>query len=708
MTASKSRSDVLTDLDRRARLRVRVGGLAAALVTAVLVLLAGSAIRQPLFDLFQKITPSAAMSPRVQVVLIDAPSLAAVGGWPWSRYTLARLTEAIAGRGAAAIGFDVLFPEADRLTPELFASLYPELAPDTAAEIRALPSMDAVFARVIGRSPVVLARAGVAGGSFDAVNDAPSLPPEARFVGPVPPRIPNFPEVVANIALLDGAALGHGLVNGPPDGDGVTRRAPLLARADKLLTPGFALELVRVAEGAERIDLEGGAGRQRMVRLGRHRLPVDAEGRMELRFADLPGTAMTSAADLLRSGVPAHAFEGKIVLIGLTAAGTSDVVTTPLKTETYGVLVQAQAVDAILRDAALRRPEWASAVEAGLGLCMIIGVWLLVPRLRLRAITSLGVASVVLVLAATWLAFNRGLLLDPAPVLAPGAAATAVMIALMLVEGGQVQARLRAALETERLDAAKIAGELSAASKIQSGMLLPRASLRKLSPELEIDAVLQPARSVGGDLYDAFMIDGTHLCFLVGDVTGKGVPASLFMALSKALSRSILMRPGIDLAEAIGGINSELSRDNGQMMAVSLLVGVLDLTDGRLDLCCAGQENPLIVAADGSVRELHLDGGPAICAAEGFPHPIETHRLIPGETFVAYTDGVTEAQDSAGELFQRHGAMAELSRTTGRPLPEVVDSLVAAVRAFEAGGEPSDDLTVLAVRLRGKGQPESP
>lgn len=701
MTASKSRSDVLTDLDRRARLRVRVGGLAAALVTAVLVLLAGSAIRQPLFDLFQKITPSAAMSPRVQVVLIDAPSLAAVGGWPWSRYTLARLTEAIAGRGAAAIGFDFLFPEADRLTPELFAGLYPELAPATAAQIRALPSMDAVFARVIGRSPVVLARAGVAGGSFDTVNEATPLPPEAQFFGPVPPRIPNFPEVVANIPLLDGAALGHGLVNGPPDEDGVTRRAPLLARADKLLTPGFALELVRVAEGAGRIDLEGGGGRQRVVRLGRHRLPVDAEGRMELRFVDMPGTAMTSAADLLRSGVPANAFDGKIVLIGLTAAGTSDLVTTPLTTETYGVLVQAQAVDAILRGAALRRPAWARAAEAGLGLCVVVAAWLLVPALRLRAIMSLGMATAVGVLATTWVAFSCGLLLDPAPVLGPGTAATAMMIVLMLVEGGRVQVRLRAAIEIQRLDAARIAGELSAASAIQSGMLLPRASLRTVSPRVEIDAVLQPARSVGGDLYDAFMIDGNHLCFLVGDVTGKGVPASLFMALSKALSRSILVRPGIGLAEAVDGINSELSRDNGQMMAVSLLVGVLDLTDGRLDLCCAGHENPLIVAVDGSVRELRLDGGPALCAAEGFPYPVETHRLAPGETLIACTDGVTEAQDPAGQLFARERAMAELSRTMGRLLPEVVDSLVAAVRAFEAGGEPSDDLTVLAVRLRG-------
>jgi len=700
MTASKSRSEYLGELDRRARLRVRVGGLAVALIAAILMVLAGGSIRQPMFDVFQKITPAPATSPKVAVVLIDAPSLAAVGGWPWSRYTLARLTEAIAGRGAVAIGFDFLFPEPDRLTPDLFADLYPELPPATAAQIRALPSMDAVFARVVGRSPVVLARAGVTGGSFDAVNQAPPLPPEAQFVGPAPRDLPSFPEVVANIPLLDGAALGHGLVNGPPDGDGVMRRVPLLARAAKALTPGFALELVRVAEGAERIDLAGGGGRQRTVRLNKHTVPVDSLGRMELRFGDMPGSAMTSAADLLRSGVPAHAFDGKIVLIGLTAAGTSDVVTTPMETETYGVLVQAQAVDAILRGAALRRPDWAAPAEAMLGLLMVLAAWRLVPGLRLRAIISLGVGTAVVVLAAIWVAFSRGLLFDPAPILAPGTAATAAMIALMFVESGQMQARLRAAIEAQRLDAAKIAGELSAASEIQSGMLLPRASLQRVAPGVEMDAILQPARSVGGDLYDAFMVDERRLCFLVGDVTGKGPAAALFMALAKALTRSILMRRDVSFADGMDLINTELSRDNGQMMAVSMLVGALTIEDGHLELCCAGHENPLVVSADGTVRELRLDGGPALCAAEGFPYPIEVFRLNAGETLVAYTDGVTEAQDPAGRLFDREQAMAVLAGSAGRPPTEVVDGLVAAIRDFEAGGEPSDDLTVLALRLR--------
>jgi adenylate cyclase len=634
------------------------------------------------------------------VVLIDAPSLAAVGGWPWSRYAMARLTEAIAGRGAKAIGFDFLFPEPDRTTPGLFADLYPELPAATAAEIRALPSMDAVFARVIGRSPVVLARAGVEKGSFDAVGAAAPLPPEALFAGAVPAGLPAYPEAVANLPILDGAALGHGLVNGPKDADGVTRRVPLVARAAGALTPSLALELVRVAEGEDGVKLISKGGRLEAVQLGRHRLPTDAQGRLALRFRGLPGSATTSAADLLRSGVPAKAFAGKIVLVGLSAAGTSDVVTTPLQTETYGVLVQAEAVNAIAGGGGLSRPDWAPLLEWALGVLAALAAWRLTPSLGLRAMAVGAVGLGALAVGGSYVALLQGLLLDPAPALGPGVATAVGMVAVLFVEGRRSQARLRAALDDERLSAAKIAGELSAASEIQSGMLLPREALRGVCEAAEIDAVLQPARSVGGDLYDAFMIDPGRLCFLVGDVTGKGVPASLFMALSKALSRSFLMRPQIGLAAALDGINAELSRDNGQMMAVSLLVGVLDLADGTLDLVSAGHENPLLIDAAGAVRELRLEGGPALCVVEDFPYPVERHALAPGETLVCFTDGVTEAQDPSGRLFDRAGAMAVVGGPA-RPLPQMVDGLVAAVRAFEAGEEASDDLTVLAVRRRG-------
>jgi serine phosphatase RsbU (regulator of sigma subunit) len=233
-------------------------------------------------------------------------------------------------------------------------------------------------------------------------------------------------------------------------------------------------------------------------------------------------------------------------------------------------------------------------------------------------------------------------------------------------------------------------------------MLLPRSELAGLSTAVDIDAILQPARNVGGDLYDAFSLDEARLCFLVGDVTGKGVPAALFMALAKSLARSLLTRPDLDLSAAVARINVELSQDNRQDMALTLLVGILRTADGHIDLVCAGHENPLFAGADGAVRELALRGGPPLCVDPWFVYSVETCRLLPGETLLVFSDGLTEAQDPGGQLLPRAELLASVGRAaTAASAAAMVDDLVAGVRAFEAGAEPSDDLTILAVRLPG-------
>lgn len=703
MTGSNSRSDALTELDAGARRRVRIAGAAAALVATALLLAAGGRLSRPLYDLFQTLSPAPPVSRQVHVVVIDADSLKAIGGWPWSRFYLARLVEEIGDRGAAAIGLDILMPEPDRLTPTRFADLYSELTPTAAAEVRALPSMDAVLARVIGRNPVVLARAGVRTQSFDALDqDATPLPPEARFSAALPAGVVRFPRAVANLPLLDGSALGHGLVNGDADDDGVVRRAPLVADVAGQATPGFALELVRVARGVDQLGLKTSGGRLDAVQVGDRTLPAGADGRLTLRFGDWRTVPTTSAADLLRKGLPANLFKNQIVLVGLTAAGTADVVKTPRPGQTFGVFVQAQAVDAILRGAGLRRPGWATPLEWTLGVLLALAAWAAVSRLSNLALIAAAVGGTALTLGASWAGFQAGLLLDPFPVLLPAAVTAAVTVAALFVEGRRLQERLRVTIQEARVKAARVEGELAAAADIQLGMLVPRADLARLSPAVDLDAVLQPARNVGGDLYDAFMLDDGRLCFLVGDVTGKGLPAALFMALSKSLARNLLARADLDLTEAVAAINVELSRDNREDMALTLLVGVMQTETGEIDLCCAGHENPLVAGPDGQVRDVTLLGGPPLCVDDSFPYPVEHLTLTPGETLLVFSDGLTEAQAPDGALLSRADLLALVGRAAqGATSAATVDAVVAGVRAFEAGSEPSDDLTVLAVRLSG-------
>ena len=689
------------ELSVGARRRVALAGLAAALAAVALVLLLGGRLSRPLFDLFQNLSPAPPVSRQVHVVVIDADSLQAVGGWPWSRFYLARLVEEISKRGASAIGLDLLLPEPDRLTPTRFADLYGELPPAAAAQVRALPSMDAVLARVIGRSPVVLARAGVTPHSFDALDQAAvPLPPEARFSGPLPAGVRRFPGAVSNLALLDGAALGHGLVNGDPDDDGVVRRVPLVATVARQPTPGFALELVRVARGAEKIDLTSQGGRLVAVQVGDRRVPASADGQLALRFGDWRTVRTTSAADLLRRGLPADLFTGQIVLVGLTSAGTSDVIDTPRSSQTYGVFVQAQAVDAILRGVGLSRPDWATPVAWTLGLLLALAAWAAVSRLPIWGVALAAAGGAAAALGGSWAGFQAGLLLDPFPVLVPAAATASATLTALFVEGRRLQAELRATLQDERVKAARTQGELAAAAEIQSGMLVPREDLDTLSAAVDLDAVLEPARHVGGDLYDAFMLGDAKLCFLVGDVTGKGVPAALFMALGKSLARSLLTRADLSLAAAVAAINAELSRDNREDMALTLLVGVLDAATGDIELCCAGHENPLIAGPDGQVRDVALLGGPPLCVDPDFPYAAERLRLAPGETLLVFSDGLTESQTPDGTLLTRAELFAAVGQAAaGATSSAVVDAVVAGVRAFEAGSEPSDDLTVLAVRL---------
>ncbi|WP_293906385.1 CHASE2 domain-containing protein [Phenylobacterium sp.] len=704
MTDLRSRSDALGELDPAARRRVRIGALIAALLTAAVVAVTplipplgslrdtgqpaapGLPLSQPLFDFFQRVS-SGRISKDVQLVTIDEQSLAVFGGWPWSRFDMRELVARIAEQHPAAIGFDVLFPEPDRMTPALLAEYFPDLPASSLKVLRGLPGGDEVFGAVLGRTPSVLARAG---SPWDQSNVA--VPPAAQFIGVAPASLPTYPKVLANVQAIEGRGAGHGLANSPKDRDGIVRSIPLMARAGGYLTPSLALEIVRVAEGEPPIRLEGDAHGLREVLIGRHRIPTTPSGQLRMRFLDVMQDQVTSPVEIRSQTVAPHQFTGKIVLIGLTSAAAIDVVGTARDPQTFGVYVQAQAIDAILHSRVLVRPPWVIWAEWLAGLLLVASAAVFVPRLRLTASAMLAVGIMAAALGGSWFAFQAGVLFDPAPVVAPAVVAALTMISLLFVEGGRVRARLRSFLELERL-------ERKAASQIQTGMLIARADLQAITPRVEIDAVLEPALAVGGDLYDVFLLDTERLCFVVGDVTGKGLPASLFMALAKALSRSLLMQPHKDLAQALGGINAELSPDNGQNMQLSLLVGVLHLADGRLELCSAGHENPVILDVAGGVRALRLDGGPPLCAIDDFPYPLETDHLGPGETLIVFTDGVTEAQDPGQALFGSQRTRAAVAKAAeAASLSGLVDALVATVRGFEAGGEPSDDLTVLALR----------
>lgn len=247
----------------------------------------------------------------------------------------------------------------------------------------------------------------------------------------------------------------------------------------------------------------------------------------------------------------------------------------------------------------------------------------------------------------------------------------------------------------------RIESELNIAHDIQMGLLPKTFPPFPERSEFDLYALMEPAREVGGDFYDFFLIDETRLCFVIADVSGKGVPAALFMAMSMTLLRATA-RENIPPDEILGRVNNELSRDNGSCMFVTTFVGILDTETGEVAYANGGHNPPLLVGREGTVTWLPSSGALMIGAMEGVVYRCERLRLEPGDRLFLYTDGVTEAMNSRDELFSSERLEQELARAGGKGLRESVATVMEAVRRFSGEAPQSDDITMMMVHYRGK------
>ena len=400
------------------------------------------------------------------------------------------------------------------------------------------------------------------------------------------------------------------------------------------------------------------------------------------------------------------------MLIGVTGVGMVEDKNTPLGALMPGVEIHAQLLENLFDQTLLNRPVWAPRVEALAFLLLGALLVFATPRWSARNATLLALGCVALLALSGYLAFRQQRLVFDAAV--PGLSLMLLFVALLvltLAEATRQRRSLERLVQREREQRARIAGELDAAKRVQVATL-PRAELLRDDPRIDLAAVMIPAREVGGDLYDFFRLDDRHLFFLVGDVAGKGLSASIFMAVSKALYKSTMLRTsGADIGELMFAANAEVSRDNPEMLFVTAFAGVLDLETGELIYCNAGHENPYLVDPVGAtVVRIQDGGGPPLCAVDGFVYRGGECRLRPGELLCVISDGVTEALSPAGALYGDGRVRRFLQGLANADLnaAAVVDALRADVEAFAAGAEPADDITVLVLRWNAPGNVAQP
>ena len=392
-------------------------------------------LRAVVFDTYQQISPRKFdPSLPLRIVDIDEESLKRVGQWPWPRTVLAQLVRKLSDSGAAAIGFDMVFPEPDRMSPANALRFWPQS--DALAglreEVEKLPSNDQVLAEAIGQGPVVL--------GFIATSQGGSIPQsKAGFAhGGDDPRLfaPTYPSAAASLPELQDKASGAGVLNWLPEYDQIIRRVPLVVQVGDKLYPSFAADMLRLAQGASTyIVKSSGASSETSfgektgivkIRIGDYEVPTEADGQMWIRFTHEAKERYLPAWRVLNGDISKEDIEGRLAIIGTSAAGLLDLRATPLEASVPGVELHAQAIEQILQGSFLQRPDFATPAE--LLYILVLGLLIAFLIYRMGAIGSavLGGIAVAAVIGVSWYAFAAfGWLVDP---IYPAIALTAIYL----------------------------------------------------------------------------------------------------------------------------------------------------------------------------------------------------------------------------------------------------------------------------------------
>jgi len=246
----------------------------------------------------------------------------------------------------------------------------------------------------------------------------------------------------------------------------------------------------------------------------------------------------------------------------------------------------------------------------------------------------------------------------------------------------------------------RMESELKIAKNIQMSFLPKRFPPFPDISHFDLHAALAPAREVGGDLYDFFLLDETHLFFSVGDVSGKGVPAALFMAVTKTLIKGNA-ESDTDPADILTKVNAELCVDNEQLLFVTMFCAILDFTTGELVFSNAGHNPPVLLRADGATEFLALPRGVFLGVMDEAVYRTGRITLAPGDALLVYTDGVTEAMNEAEQLYSSARLLDLLRAANRTDATGLTNTVMESVLAYEGDAPQADDITVLGLVYKG-------
>jgi serine phosphatase RsbU (regulator of sigma subunit)/CHASE2 domain-containing sensor protein len=591
--------------------------------------------------------PGVPVSDRIAIIEIGEDTLKKLGRFPFDRSYHAIAVKALSEFGAKAVIFDLLFsePHAD----------------------------DGEFALAMKEARIIYLPY-----AFDLSKNAKGNLTEADGY------------LAAVTADLADSVKATGHINLIPDIDGKFRRVPLFIKYENELYPYLSMKTVWDYLGVS--DKEIGFSPGSHISLGKSiRIPLDDESNMIVNFSGKWGAAYAhySFVDILQSYAavisgdkpvldPAK-LKGRICIIGLTASGTSDIHPNPFEALYPGVGIHAEVINSILNKRFIAR----ASREANILILILIGAVTAFLTMKTKPVTGLAALSLVLIVFAviSALVFNfYGCWIDAA---CPAVAAIAVYLFCTLYKYvGEWRKRL------------VLENELDIARKIQESFL-PKALPE--TPGIEVSARMLTAKQVGGDLYDFIEFPDGRLGVMIGDVSGKGVPASLFMAMVSGAFKFFALtdtRPD----DALAGLNSKLARESSSGLFVTMFYAILNLKNKTILYANGGHLPALFLRDQDEPVFLDTTEGAPLGLMEG-AYSSGKIDIRAGDVIVFYTDGVTEAMNRDKEMYEKERLSSVVRRNAHLTPEKILSAIEKDVRRFEPKDDQHDDITIITVKI---------
>lgn len=605
------------------------------------------------------------------IVEIEDQSLEVIGRWPWPRAHHADLLNILGLAKPKAVVFDVLFTESDAQGDAPLAA---------AADILGNVYLAAYFS--LENRPSILPSDSAA---FKKI-------PRLQYTVKKSDTFPHAASVTLPVDVLANAAKRVVITNVPQDNDGPTRRLPLVIEFNGVLYPALGLQLACDYLGVDVKDIKV---RPQAVILPLNkrviRIPTDGSGRMILDYGGPITTfqrysylqVIRDYAESMGGGESkiVKRLGGKVLFVGHTATGTIDARIMPFSNTYPAVGIHATALSNILNGAFIKRAPAALNVFTVVFLGILTGA--LLKRGR-KAAANLGIAASVFIIYAVLSFISFAFLISWINVFAPLLAITATYFGATINQYSAI-----------RQEKKILENELLIARTIQQSFF-PKSY--PAVPSLEFAAKCSPAKHIGGDLYDFVALGDDKVGVLIGDVSGKGVPAALYMARTISEFRSTAHQKA-DPASTLKALNDEVSKEGMEKSFVTMQYVVIDLKS-RKAIFSSGGHNAILHFSAGSRRidEVDTSGGMPIGVMEGVDFDNKEMPMERGDLLILYTDGISESMNTRRKEFGIQRVKDIAAANCGLRAEEILLKVLEEVAKFSKGAPQHDDMTIIVIK----------